>query len=294
MLTENDKRARAALFRQRLARAMEDCGLSQAELARQAGVDRSTISQLLAETGARLPNAQVVAECARATGISTDWLLGLTDRPERAADLLAATMSVTEAPRSPVDEQMRAWHEEAAGYKIRHVPASLPDMLKTREMLRWEYADAAIRTSDQAIGATEDRLDWIRSTRSDYEIALPLHEMQVLARGEGYYADLPADLRADQLAHMEALTRQLYPGLRVYLFDARRVFSAPITLFGPLLAVLYLGRHFLAFRERGRIATFTAHFDWLVREAETGARDFPDLAARLAREAMIGGPEARP
>jgi hypothetical protein len=31
----------------------------------------------------------VVAECAGALGVSADWLLGLTERPERLADLLA-------------------------------------------------------------------------------------------------------------------------------------------------------------------------------------------------------------
>ena len=35
------------------------------------------------ETGsARLPNAQLAAECAAALGVSADWLLGLSDRPE--------------------------------------------------------------------------------------------------------------------------------------------------------------------------------------------------------------------
>jgi transcriptional regulator with XRE-family HTH domain len=84
-----DKRARAALFRDRLAEAMTDRGATQAGLARRIGVDRSTVSQLLSGESARLPNAQVVAECAGALGVSADWLLGLTDRPENAADLVA-------------------------------------------------------------------------------------------------------------------------------------------------------------------------------------------------------------
>jgi hypothetical protein len=55
-------------------------------------------------------------------------------------------------------------------------------------------------------------------------------------------------------------------------------------VFGPLLAVLYLGRHYLAFRETGRVASFAEHFDWLVRESETGARDAAALFGRLADE----------
>ena len=92
-----DKRDRAPVFRTRLAEAMAARGLTQAELARQTGVDRSTISALL-QSGTRLPNAQLAADCARALGISADWLLGLSGRPEPIADLLAASLTLTEAP----------------------------------------------------------------------------------------------------------------------------------------------------------------------------------------------------
>ncbi|MEZ5912410.1 MAG: helix-turn-helix transcriptional regulator [Paracoccaceae bacterium] len=273
MVEIHDKRDRARLFRDRLAQAMEDAGSNQSALARRAGVDRSTISQLLGGDGARLPNAQVVAECATALGVSADWLLGLSDRPERLAELLAASMTIAEAPRALIDETIFAWHREAAGYKIRHVPATLPDMLKTPAMLRWEYEPQLGRTAEQAIGASNDRLQWMRGAGSDYEIALPLHEITAFARAEGYYDGLPDAVRLGQLDRLIDLCEQLYPALRLYLFDARRVFSAPVTVFGPRLAVVYLGRNYLAFRDSTRVGAIAQHFDWLVREAALGARD---------------------
>ncbi len=280
-----DKRDRATLFRVRLAQSMTEREMTQSGLARAVGVDRSTISQLLGDQGARLPNAQVVAECAAALSVSADWLLGLTERPERLADLLATSLSMTEAPRALIDETIFGWHQEAAGYKIRHVPATLPDMLKSHEMLRWEYEPQLGRTSEQAIGASEDRLSLMRRSGSDYEIALPRHEIVSFVRAEGYYEGLPSEIRHDQIARLRELYTQLYPALRIYVFDARRVFSAPVTIFGPLLAVLYLGRHYIAFRDSARVGSFSSHFDWLVRESEVGARDFTTLLAGLAEEA---------
>jgi transcriptional regulator with XRE-family HTH domain len=288
-----DKRIRAERFRQRLGRAMTEADISRSALSRRIGVDRSTVSQILSDPGARLPNAQVVAECAAALGVSADWLLGLTERPERAADLLAAQMSFTEAPRALVDETIFGWHREAAGYKIRHVPAGLPDMLKTEAVLRWEYEPHLGKTTDQAIGASEDRLEWMRRAGSDYEIAMPLYELASFARGQGYYEGLPAALRREQLARLAALHHQLYPSLRVFLFDARRLYSSPVTVFGPLLAVLYLGRTYLAFRDTERVRAMTAHFDWLVREASIEASAFPAEVVRLA-ETIPEGPEATP
>ena len=275
-MTENfDKRTRAAQLRARLRRAMEQSGISQSALARRIGVDRSTISQVLSGDGARLPNAHVVGACAAALGVSADWLLSLSDRPESAAELLAGSLSLTEAPRALVDQRIFDWHKEAEGYKIRHVPAALPDMLKTRAVMEWEYSPHLGRTAGQAIGASEDRLAWMRASGSDYEIALPLHELTAFASGTGYYTGLCPDIRAEQIAQIRRLTHQLYPRLRLSLFDARRLYSAPLTVFGPLLCVIYVGLHYLAFRDRDRIETFTAHFDTLVREAAISPRDLP-------------------
>ncbi|MEO1703770.1 MAG: helix-turn-helix transcriptional regulator [Pseudomonadota bacterium] len=285
MLDKIDKRDRASTFRTRLRQGIEIAGTSQSALARAAGVDRSTISQLLRDEGPRLPNAQLVAECASTLGVSADWLLGLSDRPEQASDLVAAALTVTEAPRALVDEQIFAWHVEAQGYKIRHVPAGLPDMLKTSAMLAWEYGPHLGRTTTQAINASRDRLNWMRASPSDYEIAMPIYEIDSFARGTGYYGDLPEDTRAAQLDHLQELTDQLYPRLRLYLYDARRLYSAPVTVFGPLLAVLYSGGHYLAFRDRERIETLTGHFDQLVREAQYTARDMSDHFAQL-RDAL--------
>ena len=284
MSTLVSKSDRSATFRSRLSKAMTDRSLSKSALARAAGVDRSTITQLLDDSGDRLPNGQLVATCALSLSVSADWLLGLADRPEPLADLMAAAITMTEAPRAPIDDAIFGWHREAAGYKIRHVPASLPDMLKTRDLMRWEYAPHLGRSIEQAIGSSEDHLNWMRKARSDYEIALPLHEFEAFARAEGYYRGLPAALRLEQLDRFERIYSQLYPSLRIYVFDARQVFSAPVTVFGPLLAALYLGRSYIVFRDSARVDAMAAHFDWLVREAAIGARDFPTLLAQLRAE----------
>lgn len=276
MVIRIDKRQRAQLFRDRLQTAMTLAEMTQSALSRHAGVDRSTLSQLLKDQGARLPNAQLVAECAAALGVSADWLLGLSDRPEQAAELVATAISMPQAPRAMIDDQIFAWHQEAKGYKIRHVPAGLPDMLKTAEMLHWEYAPHIGKTIDQAVGASTDRLNWMRNAGSDYEIAIPTAELDTFAAGTGYYAGLSPDIRRTQLARFRDLHAQLYPALRLHLFDRRLLYSAPVTVFGPLLAVIYIGRNYLVFRDSERVAAITIHFDHLVRQASIGQRELTD------------------
>lgn len=272
-----DKRDVAADLRGRLAQVMAETGETQSGLARAIGVDRSTISQLLTDAGGRMPGAHLIAAAARHFEVSADWLLGLSEHQQMANDLVDASLQVTAATRALIDDQLFDWHRQAAGYKIRHVPTGLPDMLKTRQVLAWEYARHRSRSTEQAIEASERRLDWLRQTTSDLEIALPLQEIDLLKRGEGYYRDLPVDLRQAQIDHMRMVTDQLYPAMRLYLYDARQIFSAPLTVFGPLMAAIYIGQNYLVFRDSNRVRTLTAHFDQLVRHAVQGARDLPRL-----------------
>lgn len=277
-----DKRDRAALFRGRLAEAMARGGVNRSALARRGGVDRSTIAQLLSDEGARLPGGHLVAALAAGLGVSSDWLLGLTDRPERPGDVIAAAVTITEAARAVSDDQLLHWHREAAGRKIRHVPTTLPDMLKTEEMLRWEYQRMLGKTPDQAVGAMQDRLRLLRAEPSDYEIAMSTAELKACAAGAGYYEGLGAGMRRRQLHSLAEDARGWFPTLRLHLFDARRVFSAPITVFGTMIGVIYVGRIYLAFRSLDRVRSLSAHFDGLVREVEVDARDAPDWIEALA------------
>ena len=279
-----DKRARSDLFRNRLQQAMASSGDTQSSLARKTGADRSTLSQTLAGTSARLPNGQLVAQCAQSLGVSADWLLGLSDKPGTLEHILAQAITMVDAPRALIDAKLFAWHQEAAGYKIRHVPAGLPDMVKIRPMLEWEYAPSLGHTIDLAIASAEDRLNWMRQAQSDYEIALPLHELQGFARAEGYYRGCPKQIRIEQLKHLARLTEQLYPVMRICLFDARKIYSSPITIFGPLRAVIYLGQKYMVFRVPDRIQALSQHFDGLIRAAEIGTRDLPAIIDALLQE----------
>jgi transcriptional regulator with XRE-family HTH domain len=279
-----NKRARSDLFRNRLQKAMDLKGDTQSSLARKTGADRSTLSQILAGTTPRLPNGQLVAQCANSLGVSADWLLGLSDQPDSLEQILEQAMTMVDAPRALIDAQIFAWHQRAAGYKIRHVPTGLPDMVKIRSMLEWEYAPSLGHTIDLAIASAEDRLNWMRQAQSDYEIALPIHELQAFARAEGYYSGCPRQIRIEQLKHLAQLTAQLYPVMRFSLFDARKIYSAPITIFGPLRAVIYLGQKYLVFRVPDRIQALSQHFDGLIREAEIGTRELPAFIGALLQQ----------
>ena len=268
-----DKRRRASLFRERLIEVMSVKGMTKSGLSRAANVDRSTIGQLLKNDQPRLPNAQLAADAANALGVSTDWLLGLTNRPETPGDIIAAALSLSPAERTSADEQLLEWHHEAAGYKVRHVPATLPDILKTKRILDWEYASVRERRLPEALSAIQDQLQWLSSGVSDYEIAVPVHEIESCAAGTAYYKNVEKDVRYEQLGFIADQCDQMFPRLRIFLFDAHNVFSSPVTIFGPNLAVIYVGQCYLAFREVERIKSLSSHFDWPVREAVVDARN---------------------
>ncbi|WP_231710342.1 helix-turn-helix domain-containing protein [Roseibium limicola] len=256
--------------------------MSRSSMARICGVDRSTVAQLLSDGEARLPNAHLAAACAEALSVSSDWLLGLTERSETAADLLASSFRITEAERTFADTKIDAWHREASGYKIRHVPTTLPDILKTDAVFEFEYGSFRDKTPDQAISSMRARAEWLRRPGSDYEICCSWEYVESLARGEGYWRGMSAEVRKEQLLHMAGHCQELYPSLRLYLYDPKVVFSAPVTIFGPLLAVVYIGSQYLIFRENRQVRAMTDHFDQLVRDSDGDARSVAGTLESLA------------
>jgi transcriptional regulator with XRE-family HTH domain len=276
------KRDRVDLFRSRLEGATSTVGMSKSELARATGVDRSTIGQLFKKDLTRLPNAQLAADIAGALGVSLDWLMGLSNRPERPAAILASAISVAQAERASSGAQILDWHRESAGSKIRHVPATLPEMLKTEDFIEWEYTTLSPEAVEQVKSEAKGRLDWVMSGEADYEIAMPMHEVTSLAQGSGYYEGLSAAQRQEQLRVIAQHAVDLYPRLRLFLFDAHALYSAPVTIFSNDLAILYVGQCYIALRERQRIMALTDHFDWLVRLCAVDAKDVSNVLGDLA------------
>lgn len=267
------RRETVKIFRSRLAEVLDRAGMSRAALARATGVDRSTLSQLLSPANDRLPRADTVAAIAFVLRVSLDWLLGLSQEDKLGADVLQESLRFTPSARSPVDENLARWHDEAVGYKIRYVPASLPDLVKTEEVMRYEFKEYVAKSVDQAIAASHGLLAYTRHPETDMEICMPRQSLEAFARGEERWTGLEPAARAEQLERMAMLCDELYPSLRVHLFDSMTRYSVPYTIFGPLRAAIYVGQVYFVFTTTPHIRTLTRHFDELVRAAVIEAKD---------------------
>ena len=78
---------------------------------------------------------------------------------------------------------------------------------------------------------------------------------------------LPLRVRRAQLEQMVALCDELYPRFRLFLYDRKRLFSVPFTVFGPMRAAIYVGQTYFVFQSTDHIRALTRHFDQIVRGA---------------------------
>lgn len=277
-----DKRDRARIFRERLQDAARRADLTQAALARGAAIDRSALSQLQKPDSAALPNSDTLARLSVALDVSCDWLLGLTAEPGQAARLLDQAVQVADAPMHPVDRDILAWHHEALGQKIRYAPTSLPTPLKTEAVMAYEFELFALKNADQAIAEATRRLAELRRPENDTEIVLSEQGLSDFAAGAGVWSALPPAARRHQLEELATQAERLYPSLRIHLFDGRRYYTAPFTVFGRQRAILYLGQRYLVFSRGERVLTLIRHFDELVRAASVTSDASWGWIARLA------------
>lgn len=279
-----DRRETVEVFRERLGDVISRSGLSRSAFAAAAGLDRSTLSQLLSANNDRLPRAETIASIAAAQQVSVDWLLGLSQIDQEGINILGQPLEIESGAGSPVDERLIRWHAEAQGYKIRYVPSALPDLLKTEEVTRYEYRDYAPISPERGLEQASHRLEYSRRPETDLEACSSFQSVQDFARGHGVWTDLPLDLRREQLSTMIKLLDELYPTFRWFLFDGLQRYSVPLTIFGPQRAAAYFGNMYFVFNSTEQIRVLTRHFDDLIRAAVIQPPDVIGFIEQLLAE----------
>ena len=268
-------------FRDRLAELVADAGRSQSDFAARAGIDRSTLSQLLSGRNLRLPRVETLAAIAGASGVSVDWLLGLSHGGPARTDIVHEEFALNLDELSPLDEALIEWHTQSAGSKVRSLPASLPDLLKTEAVIRHEVQRYASVRPEQRIETASAPLELARAPGSDLECCNSIQAIEGFARGWDIWAALEHRHRVAQLDHMIELCEELYPTFRWFLYDGRQRYAAAVTVFGLDRAVLYLGQMYLVLNNRAHVMTFVKHFDDLIRAAVVQPPGIPRLLRKL-------------
>lgn len=276
-----DRRDLAGLFRSRLSELVEARPGGLARFAREAGLDRSALSQFLDPDGLRLPRAETLRRIAEASGASVDWMLGITNARQGGQEIAssAEVETVDDAP-------LARWQREAEGGKIRYVPSSLPDMFRLPTVNAPAVDEGRATARAEHAGAL---VDDARFRDTDVEICMGLQTLEALAAGQGPWAAIADETRLRQLRHMSREAERLYPAIRVHLYDERHTFSAPFTVFAMKRAAVYLGRSYLVVTGIDQVRALARHFDDLVREAVVAPHVVHDTIARIAEGAARRG-----
>ncbi len=269
------------VFRERLNMVIQQSGRSRSAFAAEVGIDRSTLSQLLSDANDRLPRAETIAAIANKAQVSTDWLLGLSQEGQLGTDVLAPALEVEAGSASPGDARLLRWQAEALGYKIRYVPTTLPDLLRTEEVIRYEYGEYGTHVPEGRIEQTEAQLAYSRRPETDMEACSSFQSLEAFARGEGVWRNLSAKTRRAQIDWMIVLLDELYPTFRWFLYDGLKRYSAPLTIFGPKRVAIYLGNMYFVFNSTEHIRVLTRHFDELIRVAVVQPSDVIDFLKKL-------------
>jgi len=269
------------VFRERLNMVIQQSGRSRSAFAAEVGIDRSTLSQLLSDANDRLPRAETIAAIANKAQVSADWLLGLSQEGQLGTDVLAPALEVEAGSASPGDARLLRWQAEALGYKIRYVPTTLPDLLRTEEVIRYEYGEYGTHVPKGRIEQTEAQLAYSRRPETDMEVCSSFQSLEVFAGGEGVWRNLSAKTRRAQIDWMVVLLDELYPTFRWFLYDGLKRYSAPLTIFGPKRVAIYLGNMYFVFNSTEHIRVLTRHFDELIRVAVVQPSDVIDFLKKL-------------
>ena len=274
---------RVTLFQGRLQRVIEHSGLNRSSFATSIRVDRSTLSQLLSTDNVRLPRADTVLSIAEVYQVSIDWLLGITQEGGMGANIVHEALEVDDSTTSIFGKNLE-WHREARGYKIRYVPTTLPDLLKTEAVAEYEFNRYGSGKIDQSVRDNQLLLLQQRHPGSELESCMPLHHLESFAMGEGIWRDLPLADRREQLQRMIELNEELYPGFRWFLYDGKQTYSISLTIFGPMRVSLFLGKLYIIVNNIDHIRKITDRFDDLIRMAVIHPHEIGDFLQKLLKK----------
>lgn len=278
-----DKRDLARVFQERVSLLVERSGGNLSRFADGAGVDRSALTQFLAAGSTRLPRAETLARLAEANGVTLDWLLGLSQDEATIAEV-APALTVEQAEGPADEERFWTWYREALGYKIRYIPWTVPDLLRHETLTGFEFRFGGRSLIEARRSLSQRQLDYSRRPETDIEVCMPWQTIEHIAGGEGIWSELDPAIRSEQIALITSRLEELYPTFRLFLFDGRREFAVPQTIYGPLRAAVFLGRAYLVVSGTEQVRALTVQFDGLIRRADVG----PDRAARWVRERWAG------
>jgi len=274
---------RVTLFQQRLQQVITQSGLNRSSFATSISVDRSTLSQLLSPENVRLPRADTVASIAEIHQVSIDWLLGLTQQGPLVANFMPEVFEVDDYSNSIFDKYLE-WHRQATGYKIRYVPTTLPDLLKTEAVAEYEFNRYGSGKVDQSVRDNQLLLLQQRHPGSELETCLSLQSLRSFALGQGIWQGLAVESRRQQLQRMIELNDELYPGFRWFLYNGKETYSSSFTIFGPLRATLFLGHLYIVVNSIEHIRKLIERFDDLIRIAIVHPHEIHQTLERLIEE----------
>ena len=275
-----DKRDLGPIFRRRLRTLIERFDGNQADFARSISLDRSALSQLLSDEIVRLPRAETLFAVAKQHGVSLDWLMGLNQSDNLRE--LAPALEIVDGRNGSEQILLSRWLQEASGYKIRYVPCTIPDPLRTEEVNAYVKFQGFCGSENSEQQLAHGWFDGALET--DMEISMPVQQIWLLAEGGGIWHGLDRKTRKAQIEHMADLLDQHYPNIRLFLYCELSCYSVPYTVFGPRRATIFAGDMYLVLNTDEHIRMLRTHFDNLIRNAVTSAEKSAALLRDLSSD----------
>lgn len=271
-----EKRALSTLFRDRLHEAFGNTGKSISAFCRDNGVDRTTFSQLLSSEYSRLPRADTVAVLANALNVSADWLLGLSQDYQRGVDILESSVTFTDDKEEVFMQTWIDWCQEISRGKLRHVPVTLPDIVKTNDFLFHEYIPVlGEEEAKKSIDTVKENL-YLTNMPSDYEMCASTQSITDFIAGTYIYSDFPKKVRKEQIEYMIEVVKDLYPRFRLHLYDSREIISVSFGIFNDKKVALYDDGSYLIYNWKTHVEYFEDKFDSMIRRATVHPHEITD------------------
>ena len=204
--------------------------------------------------------------------MSLDWLLGLS-QDEGLTGEIRESLEIEEAPGGFDRTLLARWHAEAAGTKIRYVPAGIPDLLRTEALI--DYEAGITNRSRERAGRRDavphrlqppagDRHGGLHAAPHAGDLCARPGRLERISRGSAGASSLPTWRRCS--------TTFIRPSA-CFSMTAACAIPCPTRSSARYRAAIYVGDMYLVLNATQPVRTLTRHFDNLIRAADINAHE---------------------
>lgn len=273
-------------FQERLKRSIQALEISPTEFCRKNDIDRSTLTQLMHNKDLRVPRIDTLAKLSCALGVSSDWLIGISNEKGTMAEIMSESLRTIPSYDSASEYKEPLEQIAETGdidTKIRHHLITVPEYLYLDKIIPQYYSNLRVNDREEFSKIIDRFIHVLRPNvpKMAFETIFSVQVLQKMVERRDRWRNISKEDIRDQLLHIADYYEEIYPQQQLYLYDEVDRLCAPMLIYGSKKVSLWVGSFHFVFNASNVVNAAHENLNAMIRIAKYLPHQSPDYIRSL-------------